>query len=86
MVKLSGVTAKDTMSAMVKLTEMFQQSSLDVISYSMVSHSMTISWEKVCRAMLSFFAVQLNAGFHDISFEEKGGIASRDQCESREAG
>ena len=54
MVKLSGVTAKDTMSAMVKLAEMFQQSSLDVISYSMVSHSMTISWEKVCRAMLSF--------------------------------
>ena len=53
MVKLPGVTAKDTMSAMVKLAEMFQQSSLDVISYSMVSHSMTISWEKVCRAMLS---------------------------------
>ena len=39
--------------AMVKLAEMFQQSSLDVISYSMMSHSMTISWEKVCRAMLS---------------------------------
>ena len=53
MVKLQGVTAKDTMSAMVKLAEMFQQSSLDVISYSMVSHSMTISCEKVCRAMLS---------------------------------
>ena len=52
MVKLSGVTAKDTMSAMVKLAEMFQQSSLDVISYSMVS-SMTISWEKVCRTILS---------------------------------
>ena len=53
MVKLSGVTTKDTMSAMAKLAEMFQQSLLDVISHSMVSHSMTISWEKVCRAMLS---------------------------------
>ena len=54
MVKLPGVTAKDMMSAMVKLAEMFQQSSFGyVISYSMVSHSMTISWEKVCRAMLS---------------------------------
>ena len=53
MVKLSAVTAKDTMSAMVKLAEMFQQSSLNFISYSMVSHSMTISREKVCRAMLS---------------------------------
>ena len=53
MVKLPRVTAKDTMSAMVKLAEMFQQSSLDVISYSMVSHSMTISWANLCRAMLS---------------------------------
>ena len=53
MVKLSGVIAKDTMSAMVKLAEMFQEASLDFISYSMVSHSVTISREKVlCRAML----------------------------------
>ena len=42
------------MSAMVKLAEMFQESSLDFISYGMVSHSVTISREKVlCRAMLS---------------------------------
>ena len=54
MVKLLGVTAKDTMSAMVKLAEMFPESSLDFISYSMVSHTVTISREKVlCRAMLS---------------------------------
>ena len=49
MAKLQGVTVKNTMSAMVKLVEMFQQSSLG----SMVSHSLMISWEKVCRAMFS---------------------------------
>ena len=53
MVKLPGVIAKDTMSAM-ELAEMFQESSLDVISCSMVSLSMTISREKVlCRAIIS---------------------------------
>ena len=47
MVKLPGVVAKDTMSAMVKLAEMFQESSLDVIGHGMASHPMTISREKV---------------------------------------
>ena len=51
--KLPGAIAKETMSAMVKLAEIFQQSSLDAIDHSMVSHSMMISLEKVCRAMLS---------------------------------
>ena len=53
MEKLPGVVAKDTMSAMVKLAEMFQESSLDVIGYDMVFRSMTVSREKECRAVLS---------------------------------
>ena len=53
MEKLPGVVAKDTMSAMVKLAEMIQESSLGVIGYGMVSHSMTVSREKECRAVLS---------------------------------
>ena len=62
MVKLQGVVAKDTMSAMVKLAEIFQESSLDLISYSMVSHSVTISREKmIVHSNALFFFVQLNA-------------------------
>ena len=62
MVKLPGVIAKDTMSATVKLAEMLQESSLDLISYSMVSHSVTISREKmIVRSNALFFFVQLNA-------------------------
>ena len=67
MVKLPGVIAKDTMSAMVKFAEMFQESSLDFISYDK------------CSLLLSSC---MQDAIHDISFEEKGGIASRDQCEA----
>ena len=62
MVKLPGVIAKDTMSAMVKFAEIFQESSLDLISYSMVSQSVTISREKmIVHSNALFFFVQLNA-------------------------
>ena len=51
---------KDTMSAMVKLAEMSQWSSLDVIGYGMVSHLMTLPVRK-CGEQCSLL-VQLNAG------------------------
>ena len=54
MVKLPGVIAKDAMSAMVKLAEMFQESSLDFICYGIVSTLSDDFREKVlCRAQCS---------------------------------
>ena len=48
--------AKDTMTAMVRLAMMMNESTSDVIGHGLISHSMTHSHGELWRKMLSLFS------------------------------
>ena len=60
-------------SAMVKLAERIDESSLEAIGYGMASHPMTVSREKVWRAMLSSCPAECWMQVHVAAFEVKSG-------------
>ena len=49
------IAARDTMSAMAKLTDEIEESTSDVFVYGLVSHSVMCSHDELLRARLSFF-------------------------------